>query len=265
MRILYAASDRFGASKQASVLYNILKNNYNVSVVGYSNTTDHLITEYNLDVLLNFAERNSKPVTNTKNYKQYLQLIKSMRPDLIISDLEIYTSVAALELNIPLWQYSPVLLYYALDKRIKDKLNIYNQHSHLFNENYDIKEYYNYIIANSDKNFIPTFLSDYDHKLHLKNNFILTRPYYNILENTSEGYGDTQTISDAFYSGMDHFASQISEIESLLNLQLGKLLGLFQMMDNQKYQLVKHCSSVNENIQFLLTHIKNYENDVIKR
>jgi hypothetical protein len=58
--------------------------------------------------------------------KIYADQVRFYKPDLIISDLEFYTSYIGLNSDIPVWQYSAYSLTYAVKIKAHLQLNAYN-------------------------------------------------------------------------------------------------------------------------------------------
>ena len=145
MKILYAAGN-FTSSKYQ--LYQFVKYlpDCQLKISGYQN---HI--PFNIDFTLDFLhdyKNNHSNIFKNKNLQKYADQINKFKPDLIISDLCIYSSIIAIELNIPLWQYSPYLLLWSHESSIKlSHVNFNVYFKKLIN-----RKYYKYIIANSDKN-----------------------------------------------------------------------------------------------------------------
>jgi hypothetical protein len=95
MKILYAAGNRLGSYYQLKRFLNsVSKQNHNIKIAAYKNSTGDLNTDYTLDCLLNFTSPHTTFSFNG-NYTYYSNEIKRFNPDLIISDFEIYTSIIA--------------------------------------------------------------------------------------------------------------------------------------------------------------------------
>jgi hypothetical protein len=178
MKILYAAGNRLGSYYQLKRFLNsVSKQNHNIKIAAYKNSTGDLNTDYTLDCLLNFTSPHTTFSFNG-NYTYYSNEIKRFNPDLIISDFEIYTSIIAAELNIKLWQYSPINIYYALDQQTKQKILIHKYYSHLLEENIKRLEYINSAFDMSNRRFVLSHLCDNEKKPNLTNNFEWVRPSF---------------------------------------------------------------------------------------
>lgn len=183
MRILYAAANRFGSFFQLERFLQSVKNQNNIiKIAAYKKSIGTLDIDYMLDALLNFTNPDAGLSFNG-NYKYYYNEIKRFAPDLIISDCEIYTSIIALELNIKLWQVSPILLYNALPDKLKNIIPIYKNHAYLLSHNLLRKDYLNYIINSSDRKFVLSHLCDIETRPDLIKGYEWARPEFILGEN----------------------------------------------------------------------------------
>jgi hypothetical protein len=178
MRILYAADNKIGSYFQMKrFLSSVEHKNHIIKVAGYKRSIRDLWADSTLDCLLNFVEPDSTLSFNY-NYNYYCNEIKKFKPDLIISDLEIYTSLIAIELGIKLWQYSPNLIYYALPNDIIKNINIDKYYHSVFQSNTRRKDYIRYILNNSDKKYVSSYLSDYTNRPTIYDGFEYVRPNF---------------------------------------------------------------------------------------
>lgn len=168
MKILYAASTRPGAELQLKRFLGANENN-EIKIAGYGiNNID-----WNLNALLNFLHP-LPPSFEGDNVEIYYEQVKLYNPDLIISDLEPFTSYIGGLLNIRTWQVSPSLLYTSLKNKVNQGVDKY--YSSLFNENFDEK--IKNIIYNSEKNFVYSHFCDLLDPPALLPNFEWMRPYH---------------------------------------------------------------------------------------
>jgi len=178
MRILYAAGNRYGSFYQLKrFLESIAKQNHIIKVAAYKKSMGDLDVDYMLDSLLNFTNPDST-VSFNGNYSYYRNEIKRFNPDLIISDLELYSSVLANELNIKLWQVSPMNLYYGLNVETKSKVGIHKHYSYLIESNHKRCEYVNYALTNSNRRFVLSHLCDCDSVPALIEGYEWARPSF---------------------------------------------------------------------------------------
>jgi hypothetical protein len=134
----------------------------------------NLDIDFNLDSNLNFT--NPENISFNGNYNYYYNEVKKFSPDLIISDLDIYTSMIAIDLDVELWQASPLLLYYGMNEIDKRKIGIYKKYPFLFEGNHNRTQYINYIIKNSNKRFAVSHICDTENPIQLVENYEYVRP-----------------------------------------------------------------------------------------
>lgn len=180
MKILYAASNSYN-----SLLYlerfvkEIQKTKHTFKIAAYQKSSPNNINiDYTLDFLLDIFKPDSFSIENNNNFLIYCEQIEKYNPDLIISDLEYFTSNAAIILNKKLWQCSSSIINYALTKRQKYTLGLFKQYAYVFNKNYIDTQKIQYIICNSDKNYIYSHFCDVENVLETKDEFEWIRPYY---------------------------------------------------------------------------------------
>jgi uncharacterized protein (TIGR00661 family) len=130
-----------------------------------------------LDALLNIYKPDHLSLDND-NLNIYFEQVKSFAPDLIISDLEYFTSHVANELNIALWQYSSSMINYALTRREKYDLGLFKYHAHLLNRAPSHTQRTVNLIDNSDRNLVYSHYGDAISPPKLKDNFEWIRPYH---------------------------------------------------------------------------------------
>jgi hypothetical protein len=173
MKILFAAGNRIGSYFQFKRFYDTIKEkDHIVKIAAYDNF--HGDFDFNLSSVLNFLKPNT--ISFNGNYSYLHNEIKRFAPDLVLSDLEIFCSMIAIELNIKLFQCSPILLYYGINNELKNKLSIYKNYSYLFNSNKRKIEYINYILNNSDKKLVYSHLCDITSPPKLNEGFEFVRP-----------------------------------------------------------------------------------------
>jgi hypothetical protein len=188
MKILYAASNRSGSFFQLKRFLERFKSNHIIKVAAYKKSSGNLPIDFTLDSLYNFSNASDYPSFTNDNYKAYASFIRTFNPDLIISDLEIYTSNIALENKIKIWQVSPVLLYYATPNEIKYNLGIYKYNTYIFNKTKIKNDYINFILNNSDKNIVISHFCDVENIFELKDNFVWCRPDYILADDNNIEY-----------------------------------------------------------------------------
>lgn len=183
MKILYAAGNRLGSYYQLKrFLDSVADKNHTVKVAAYKKSLGDQDVDYTLDCLLNFTNPDG-PTSFNGNYAYYRNEIKRFNPDLVISDLEVYSSMLANELNIKLWQVSPLNLYYALNSKTKQNVGIHKNYSHLLESNHKRSEYINYALNYSSRKFVLSHLCDCENPPELIEGFEWARPSFVLGEN----------------------------------------------------------------------------------
>jgi hypothetical protein len=135
IKILYAAGNTSNSKIQLSrFLKAIADKPYTIKVAAYKNSSPSIHIDWTLDYLLNIFDNNHINLNND-SFRIYLDQIKLYNPDLIISDLEYFTSYAANLLDITLWQCSSSIINFALDKKQKYNMGIFKNYSYIFNKN----------------------------------------------------------------------------------------------------------------------------------
>ena len=181
MKILYAAGNSLDSKLNLERIIENLHKKYDIKVAAYKKSTPNPLSNVKVSFTLDFLLGNKKNVfyTDTDAYSLYYEQVKSFAPDLIISDIEYFTSSIGMDLDIPVWQVSPFLLKDAFPRH-PFKMNIYAKH---FNINKSFHETLNNMIANSNKLFVYSHLADIDYKKNAETTFTnakFIRPYFKI-------------------------------------------------------------------------------------
>jgi uncharacterized protein (TIGR00661 family) len=179
MKILYAASNNENAGLTLSRFVKHIPDEYQLKIAAYKKSSPpNLSIDWTLDCLLNLFRPDLISIDDNDNLEIFYDQIKYFNPDLIISDLEYFTSYIANQLNIPLWQVSPSLIPFALTHEEKYNLGIFKNYSYLTNRNPLHNQRTLNIINNSDLNLVYSHLGDVDVPPQLKDNFQWVRPYH---------------------------------------------------------------------------------------
>lgn len=180
-KILYAAGNSFDSQIQLSRCYNFIKNDNEVKIAAFKKSTpSNVKVNFSLDFLFDiFSDKYYSLETET--FAVYHEQIKKFKPDLIISDLEYFTSCIGIDLSIPVWQVSPFLLKKFLTLS-NLKINLNKKYFKIF----DVTELYdhsiNNIIYNSEENFIYSHFIDSSNISNVRDNsnFKWIRPYHEL-------------------------------------------------------------------------------------
>lgn len=175
MKILYAASDRLGAEIQtARFLQAMSGTNHTIKVAAYHQSKPNQSIDWNLNAIKDIFNPQQLQLDNEK-LRTYYEQIGYFAPDLIISDLEIYTSYVANILNIQLWQVSSGLLHHATKHKEKIAVGLFKFYPHMFPN--ELMQRIKNIIFNSDRNFIYSYFGDTE-SFDIQDSFEWLRPYY---------------------------------------------------------------------------------------
>ena len=181
MKILYAASNNQNAKVQLLRFLGAMKGSpHQIKVSAFKKSSPKDINvDWTLDALLNIY-RPDLIALHSDNLGIYLEQVKSFAPDLIISDLEYFTSCVANELNIPLWQCSSSLINYALIRNEKYNLGLFKYHAHALNRDTLHSQRMVNILDNSARNFVYSHYGDMTEPPSLIDGFQWVRPYHKV-------------------------------------------------------------------------------------
>ena len=177
MKILYAACNRKGAQLQLGrFLSAVAKGEHQIKLAGFNESCPGFYLDWTLDALLDMFNLDHISFDND-NLRTYFSQVKTFNPDLIISDLEIFSSHIGLVLNKPVWQVSPLLLYYGLNAVEKTNMGVYKNYSYIFNKQATIDDLIRNALMNADKKFIYSHFGDAT-SAELMEGFEWVRPYH---------------------------------------------------------------------------------------
>lgn len=181
LKILYAAANNENARIQLARFVEAIKDKpFIVKIAAYKNSSPkNQSIDWTLDCLQNIFNPEHISLDND-NLTIYYNQIKAFAPDLIISDLEYFTSHLANELNITLWQCSSSIINFALSKNYKYDLGIFSKYGYLLNKNPTYVQRIINIIDNSNCNFIYSHFGDTNNVPEILGNFEWVRPYHQI-------------------------------------------------------------------------------------
>lgn len=181
MKILYAASQNQNAKIQLARFLRAMRGTkHQIKIAAYKISSPKSISiDWTLDALLNIYKPEFLTLNND-NLGIYFEQIKSYAPDLIISDLEYFTSYLATLLNIPTWQCSSSLINYALAPEEKYDLGLFKFYAHSLNRESEHNQRIINLIDNASGNFVYSHYGDTEHPPKLQNNFQWIRPYHQV-------------------------------------------------------------------------------------
>jgi len=179
MKILYAAGNTTSSLFQLARFSNHFNTNDTIKIAAYKKSSPkNLSIDWTLDFLLNPFKKDLLSLNDNENCSIYFNLIKSYKPDLIISDLEIFTSLIGIDLNIPVIQCSSSLLSFALEFKYLYHIGM-NKYNYLFLNEHENSRLLN-IILNSNANYVYSHFGDIENSPNLKFGFNWISPYHSL-------------------------------------------------------------------------------------
>jgi uncharacterized protein (TIGR00661 family) len=139
--------------------------------------------DWTLDCLLNLYKPELINLDND-NLQIYFEQVKYYAPDLVISDLEYFTSYIAQVLNIHLWQCSSSLINFALDRNDKLHLGAFKHYAHALNRDERHRQRLLNLLDNSNGNFVYSHFGDTSEPPHLQSGYQWVRPYHQLGKST---------------------------------------------------------------------------------
>ena len=181
MKILYGASNNLNAKIQLSRFLKAMQGSpHQIKVAAYKISSPEAINiDWTLDALLNIYRPDLLSLYND-NLNIYFEQVKNFEPDLVISDLEYFTSYVANELNTTLWQCSSSMINYALTKQEKYGLGLFKYHAHSLSRDSMHTQRMVNVIDNSNCNFVYSHYGDMKEAPALQDGFEWIRPYHQV-------------------------------------------------------------------------------------
>lgn len=180
LKILYSAGNNSNARIQLARFLNAVPGEHLIKIAAFkSSSPKNVSVDWSLDCLLDIFNP-EVPYADNNNLSIYYDQVKRFSPDLIISDLEHFTSHIANLLNIPLWQCSSSLINFALSKKQKAGSQLRNRYAYLLERFSDLPKWQTNIINNSDRNFVYSHFGDISEPPELNINFEWIKPYHQI-------------------------------------------------------------------------------------
>lgn len=180
MKILYAAGNNSSAKIQLSRFIDAAPSHI-IKVAAYKKSSPKDISiDWTLDCLLNIFKPDHISTESNENFEVYYEQVKEFAPDLIISDLEYFTSYIANVLNVPVWQCSSALINHGLARKSKYDLGVFKTHAYTFNRNAQQIQRNTNIISNADQKFIYSHYGDMENSPEITEGYEWIRPYHQI-------------------------------------------------------------------------------------
>jgi hypothetical protein len=180
MKILYAASENENAKIQLSRFLQAIEDKpYIVKVAAYKKSSPNINIDWTLDCLKNLFKPDYVTLDND-NFVTYFEQVKYFKPDLIISDLEYFTSHIASVLGTTLWQCSSSIINYALTNEEKYDLGVFKRYAYIFNRSEAQTQRHLNVLDTSDKNFVYSHFGDCETPPRVKPGFEWIKPYHRV-------------------------------------------------------------------------------------
>jgi uncharacterized protein (TIGR00661 family) len=181
MKILYGASNNLNAKIQLSRFLKAMQGSpHQIKVAAYKMSSPKDINiDWTLDACLNIYRPDLLSLHND-NLSTYYEQVKSFEPDLVISDLEYFTSYVANDLNVTLWQCSSSMINFALTRQEKYGLGLFKYHAHSLNRDAIHTQRTVNVIDNSNCNFVYSHYGDMKEPPALQDGFEWIRPYHQV-------------------------------------------------------------------------------------
>ena len=180
LKILYAAANNENAKIQlARFISEMSDKSCQIKIAAYRKSSPNINIDWTLDCLMNIFKPEHISLDN-ENFITYYHQVKDYNPDLIISDLEYFTSYIANQLNIELWQCSSSLINFTLTQEQKYNLGLFKKYYYLFHKVPLNNQRILNMIDISTHNFIYSYLGDTKDPPRIYNNFEWIRPYHSI-------------------------------------------------------------------------------------
>ncbi len=248
LKILYVANNYKSSYHTLKRFIDTYSKYYNIKTAAYSKSIQDLNVSWNLDALLDFTGRWDGISFRNSNYDLYVREIKKFAPDLIISDVEIYTSYIGIELGIPVWQVSPLLLYHGINVYQK---KLYKYYSAVITKNFRVQEYISHILNNSDKRLVLSHLGDYNNKPTLKSGYEWVRPNYEL--DGTPNMANAIELADAYFANTEtNLPIDYTDPESILASYYNKYCGL-SGESKPTFETV-----INNDIKFLSQYLQDF-------
>jgi uncharacterized protein (TIGR00661 family) len=180
MKILYAASNNQNAKIQLSRFLGAIGDKHQIKIAAYKKSSPKGINvDWTLDALLNIYRPDLLSLHND-NLSIYHEQVQNYDPDVVISDLEYFTSYVANDLNITLVQCSSSMINFALERKQKYNLKLFKFHAHSLNKDTINTQRTVNIIENSNCNFVYSHYGDMNTPPALTEGFGWVRPYHQV-------------------------------------------------------------------------------------
>lgn len=148
-----------------------------IRVAAYRKSSPPINIDWTLDCLMNIFNPSHISLEND-NLAIYYDQIKRFSPDLVITDLEYFTSYVADLLSIPIWQCGSPLINFALNHEQKYNVGLFKKYYYVFhNKPIEYQRALN-MLDNADRRFVYSHFCDTETPPILNKKFEWVRPYF---------------------------------------------------------------------------------------
>lgn len=182
MKIVYAAGEHSTAKLQLLRFLEAVGDRHKIKIAAFKKSSPKGINiDWTLDCLKgpNDSRYRTLNFVRNENYELYKQSLQSFNPDLIISDLEYFTSMFATDLHVKIWQCSSYLITRGLNLKAMYALGIHRKYALLFAKTNVILDA---ILGNADRKMIYSHFGDLLYPPDLNDHYEWVRPYFKLGE-----------------------------------------------------------------------------------
>ena len=177
MKLLYALSPSSEANlRLLRFLKAIIGQNHTIKIAAYRSSIGFIKADWTLDALHDPHNLEFYPL-DSETLKLYRKQVEYFAPDLILSDMEIFTAEVAISIGIPFRLIGSWLMHFGM---MQDGMRLRHataRYPVLAPSNPNIKRL-SYLTHNAECNLVYSHLCDLSEAPILKSNFFWVRPYH---------------------------------------------------------------------------------------
>lgn len=252
LKILYVADNRPSSFYSLKRFVDTYSSFYQIKTAAYSTSIQQgTNVHWTLDALLDWRGLRHDIGTTNSNYQLYAREIKRFAPNLIISDLELYTSHIGIELGVPVWQVSPLLLHHG----VPGKTDFYKYHAATFARHFQQNRYLAFVLHNSARKLVCSHLGDVLYPPSLDPTYEWVRPNYELTDIERAGCGIH--FADAYYAGKSTILNtNYTDPESIVTSYYNKR---YELSADTVNKLQPFEINLNTNVQFLSQYLEQLD------
>lgn len=183
MKILYACTNTSSAKIQCERFLEAVKHkNYIIKIAAYKEYLPNNNADWTLNCLLNIFEPSKINLISNDNLEIYYNQVKNFKPDLVISDLEIFSTHIGHILNIPIWQCSSALINDAMSVKKRQEIKLLVKYKTYYSKQPNDADRHKYMLNVSNKRLIYSHFLDLENVPNIDSKFEWVRPYHKVGE-----------------------------------------------------------------------------------